>query len=227
MRLGFVILLTFGLIVITFGLISGVNHYFNSRDLEQVQGKVIQSDYSFEELEGGYRSHAQIRFRYVVNGIEYIGDRIDQSGKIVRRVALVRKLVNDHPIGSDVLVSYSRRAPSEGFLVGAPSTYWIPLVFGGLFTIFSFVAFCLDRSKVDVVRFMKQNTRASFVVVGPVSVCLIVIGLFLLMSEYAYYKHVTDSDAWSTADGVVVYSGSVNTRLNGKVKKKKKLSMII
>lgn len=80
------------------------------------EGTVLRSEVVVERVQADDDFHAEVTYRYRLNGREYQGDRIGFGFELSDRLDSAEAIVARYPAGSSILVYYDPADPSQSVL---------------------------------------------------------------------------------------------------------------
>jgi hypothetical protein len=115
------------------------------RDWKSVIGVITQTGISTKQLSGELSNeigfNPDISYRYVVGGMEFIGNKIGQFPNPIASLSNAQKAIETYPEGSSVTVFYNPQNPSESVLSRSGSPIIIILALCGLLFLIFAMAF--------------------------------------------------------------------------------------
>jgi hypothetical protein len=114
-----------------FAIGSLVKHSYAQWHYAATQGVVISSRIkTTQSSEGGSTAVPRIKYRYSVDGKEYVGERYDFAGGSSSDYSYAQRAVNENPPGTQVTVYYDPAKPSVAILhLAAPGISYFLLLF--------------------------------------------------------------------------------------------------
>jgi hypothetical protein len=107
-----------------------VKHQYAKLYFQPTDGTVLSSKVKTHSDSDSTTVSALIKYRYVVRGQEYIGDKYDFLGGSSSDGSYAYKAVNDNPPGKSIVVYYNPSRPSEAILrLEAPASSYFLLLF--------------------------------------------------------------------------------------------------
>ena len=114
-----------------FAVGSLIKHSYASLHFASTQGVVISSRIkTTQSSEGGSNAAPRIKYRYSVDGKEYVGERYDFAGGSSSDYSYSQRAVNENPPGKHVTVYYDPAKPAVAILhLAAPPISYFLLLF--------------------------------------------------------------------------------------------------
>lgn len=207
-----------GLGVMSFGIWS-ILEGNRSNNFPTVQGEVTKSEYVIvQDDRHDFITRADLTYSYTVAGTDYSSEtRTAGMEGAVASPGEARRWTNEFPLGAKVDVYYDPAEPSKAVLrPGVNNIAWWMTLFGAVFAFIPVLMYFGVATTLN--RFSGVSNGQRTALIGDTSRfaslflmfffgVFLIVGLVLFAVGWSMRQNESDSTAWPSTKGAVVYSG--------------------